>query len=40
MKTKAITAAQIDILAQRLSEASIEPATNTRRRAITSPAFW
>ena len=31
MKTKALTAAQIDTLAQRLSEAPIEPATSAKK---------
>ena len=31
MKTKALTAAQIDTLAQRLSDTPIEPATNAKR---------
>lgn len=31
MKTKALTAAQIDTLAQRLSETPIEPATNAKK---------
>jgi hypothetical protein len=32
MKTKALTAAQIDTLAQRLSETPIEPATSAPQR--------
>ena len=40
MKTKALTAAQIDTLAQRLSETPIESATSASKRAITSPAYW
>ena len=31
MKTKALTAAQIDTLAQRLSETQIEPATSAKK---------
>lgn len=31
MKTKALTAAQIDMLAQRLSETPIEPATSAKK---------
>jgi hypothetical protein len=31
MKTKALTAAQIDTLAQRLSEAPIEPTTSAKK---------
>ena len=31
MKTKALTAAQIDCLAQRLSETPIEPATSAKK---------
>ena len=31
MKTKALTAAQIDTLAQRLSETPIEPATSAKK---------
>ena len=40
MKTKAITAAQIDTLAQRLSESPIEPSASASKRATTSPACW
>ena len=35
MKTKALTAAQIDTLAQRLSETPIEPATSAKKAGDT-----
>jgi hypothetical protein len=38
MKTKTLTAAQIDTLAQRLSETPIEPTTSAKK-ATTSPAY-
>ena len=40
MKTKALNAAQIDTLAQRLSDTPIKPTTSANKRAIPSPACW
>ena len=40
MKTKALTAAQIDTFAQRLSETPIEPATSARKAGDNLPACW
>lgn len=39
MKTKALTAAQIDTLAQRLSETPIEPATSAKKAGDTFARF-
>jgi len=36
MKTKAMTAAQIDTLAQRLAETPIEPATSAKKAGVTT----
>ena len=40
MKTKSLTATQIDTLAQRLSETSIEPATSAKKAGDNFAPFW